>query len=377
MIKSIKFKNYACFLEEQKIDVYSNSEEELKKKINFIFGVPSTGKTTIFELIKLTLFYMRRWLVFNEDDVLSNKTIKAFYNPNINNEVDNENDNLTEVELIFDNGTFSFKYEWAFNQNFCAYERLHYKINDVLDDWIELFNKELIDYVEIDNKIETIFETILNFEELDIDYSPTFKGINQSNSILSYVSSISKTEILKEFNKILDKIEFFSEKEFADLKTYNFPIEEINDNKKYILWVMSKINIHFDDFEIIDENKLVGNFKINFFKIENETRKVINSQKMSRNEIKLFLFVILFMRYRKKDSILFIDDFSRGIEYDAFFEFIKAFEKESLNNTQFQLFAFNNHFFNKTKAHNSKYINVFDVSKDEKGNSTVKKFKGV
>lgn len=375
MIKSIKFRNFACFLNEQTISIYSNKEDESKKRINFIFGLPGSGKTTIFNLIKVTFLYMKRWLVFNEDDMLTNTTIKDYFNPNINTQEVLDTENSTEIELVFDNGTFSYKYEWSFNKHFCVYERLHYKINDVLDDWIELFNKELIDYVEIGNKIETIYETFLNIEELDIDYTPTFKGINQSNSILSYVGSISKSEILKEFNRMLDKIEFFSEKDFRTLKLYNFPISEVNENKKYILWILSKININFDDFEIIEENKIVGNFSINFFK-NNEKGfvKKINSSKMSESEIKLFLFTILFMRYKSKDCILFIDDFSKGVEFDIFFEFVKAFEKEAVNNTEFQLFAFNNHFFNKMKAHNSKYINVFDVRKEQDGNSEISKF---
>ncbi len=375
MIKSIKFKNSSCFLDEQNIVVYSNEDTEAKKKINLIFGVPGTGKTAIFDLLKTTIYYMRRWIYFGDDlSVLSGERMWDHFNPNICTQFLTSSKNFTEVEIVFDSGEFSYKYEWAFNKHYCLYEKLSYKINGLLDEWIELFDKELIDHDEIDERIETMYEVIVNYEDLEIEYNPSFKGIDKKNSIISYISNISKAEYMKEFTEILKKIEFFEYKDFLGFKNFSFPYDELLNSKKDILDLLKRVKINIDDFKLEYHNKLTGSYSINLISkdSEHEMLKVINSSKLSKGEVKLFLFIVLFNRYRKKDAILFIDDFASNIQLEIFFEIIKAFEKESINGTNFQLFALNNHFFNKMKIYNSKYINIFDIQKDEKGNSKIK-----
>lgn len=374
MIKSINFKNYGCFLEEQSLNIFSSYKYDSKKRINFFFGVPSTGKTSFFELVKTTIYYMRRWYVYNGDNnIIVSRTMEDFYNPNIFTFIKETDNNFTEIEIIFDNDVFTYKYELCFSKNYCKFEKLSYKINDVLDEWIELFDKQLIDYVYINDKIETIFETYVNCDELNIEFTPSFNGINQNNSVLSYIISISNAEIMQDFNKILDKIVFFQASDFLTFKNYNFPSDEIEKNKEYILTTLDKIKIHFDDVKISHQNKIRDNYTIDLYKKINDQTVYINSSRLSKGEIKLFLFSIMLIRYRKKECIIFIDDFSLGIDFDIYFELLKGFEKEAINNTDFQLFTFNNHFFNKTKNYNSRYVNIFDFEKDNNGNCNIKK----
>ena len=371
MIKSIKFRNYACFLENQFIEICN--ENKTIKSINFLFGVPSSGKTSFFKLLKTVFYYMKRWLVYDDvSDIVKNYSMQESYNPNINNQHLLPHKNFIDVEIVFDNDVFSYKYELSFNKYYCKYEKLSYKINGVLDNWCEVFDKELIDYVEINNDIETIYETYVNYEDLEIGYLPSFKGINQKNSIVPYISSISKSNIIKDFIDIINRVDFFDYKDFLELKSFNFPYEELLNNKKNILDILRKVNIDFDDFKIANENKITGNYSVDLITKEN---KKINSKLLSKGEKKLFLYVVIFTRYKlTSKNIVFLDDFSDGIDYGVFFEIIQTFEEESINEVGFQIFTANNHFFNKLKAYNSKNFNIFDIVKSSNGTSTIMKW---
>lgn len=374
MIKSIKFKNWSCFLNEQHIEVSRDKNDFYKRTNNFIFGLPSQGKTAIFTLIKTTIFYMRRWLNYGDDSILKSQTMGECFNPNIETQIVPELENLTEIELVFENETYSFKYELAFNKEFCKYEKLSYKINDILDEWIELFDKSLIDYVDINNKIETIYETYVNIEELELDYTPTFKGINQLNSILPYIESITKSEHVIEFAKIIKKIDFYEAKDFQNFRSYLFPFKEILENKEEILALLDEVKLKYDDFDLGDECKMTGNYSINLFRKDSKKQviKSISSSKLSKGEIKLFLYVALFNKYKSSnDSIIFIDDFSDSIPFEIFFNIIKRLENETDSMANSQLFAINNHFFNKLLQYKSDYFNIFDISKDDNGYSKI------
>ena len=375
MLKKITFKNWYCFNEEQEINIYDNSEDSFKN-INLIFGIPSSGKTAIFQLIKHTISYMKRWISFKDDHILSNETMAQVFNPNINNDCVDEHQNFTEVSLEFDNNTFSYKYDLSFNQHYCLYEKLSYKINDVLDEWILLFDKQLIDYVDISNKIETIYETYVNCEELEVDYQPTFKGVDQRDTVISYISNISKAEHFKVLNKMLDKIIFYEEKDFLNFKDYFLPFEELRKQKESVLELFEKNNVVFNDFDLGSLNKMTGKYTLNFFSYDETTgkSKILNSSKFSKGEIKLLIYLVLYNQLKKENKIVFIDDFSLALSYENFFEILKSLEESvKQENGNFQLFLINNHFYNKVVDYNSQYINVFDVKKDELGNSEVNK----
>lgn len=372
MIKSIKFKNWSCFLDEQTINVHSDDKDVLKKKINLIFGFPTSGKTAIYTILKTTIHYMKRWLLYSDDSsLLGSKNMEDIFNPNINTQNVLNSQNSTDVEIEFENETFAYKYELSFNSMFSIRESLSFKVVGVLDQWINLFEKRLIDYEVLNQKVESMYETYINIEDLELEYQPSMKGINQINSIVPFIISVSKSIIMKEFNDILEKIHFFEAKDFLHFKNFLFPCTELEENKKYILHVLSEVKMEFNDWQINELNKLTGLYDLKLFKKENDFVKTISSNNLSYGEIKLFLYVVLFTRYIYKESILIIDEFSTGLDFETFLHIIKSLEIEAINNRDFQLFAINTNFFNKTKIYNSKHLNIFSLNKKSYGISQI------
>lgn len=369
MIKKIYFKNNSCFLDEQTIDVFDNS----KKQLNLIFGVKSSGKTSIYNLIKYAIYYIKNWFVFDDNITLISKNKNSFYNPNIFLTDEDNLDEFSEIIIEFESDNFKFKYEFGFNKLLCKFEKLSFINKEINSDWIYLINKKLIDYFQINLNIETVYKTEINEEILELGFQPNFKIVSQGNSIITYISSISQNNILKEFTNIVNNIVFFDNNDFLSIKNFFYSKEDVIKNKKDIIHVLNFLSFNFDDFRVESFNRLTETYNLEFEISEFGQKFKINSSKLSNSELKIILYSILFINLRDQKKIVFIDDFNKNIYSKMFITFIDELEKRSLVNKDFQLFVFLNDFLNEVQKSNFKYLNKFCISKKSFGNSEIMK----
>lgn len=379
MIKSIKVKNFACFLDEQEITFFNFYDNA--KNVNYLFGLPGSGKSSLFELIKLSIFYMKNWIKFSNDEyfysINKDLCLKKIFNANVDSIEDHFN-NFTTVEIIFENKIFEYKYELSFNDLTCNYENFYYRNAANQNDWKTIFTKKLISCDYINNEITSIFETTIEQGELQLDFGLTLKKDDLNNSIFSYIVSFDKSKSIKKINEILDNIIFFSEKDFSNLNNFHFPYDDFIANKEKILQILNSLNFNFSDITVASFNKITGFYELDLYlkntHYESTESKSISSSKLSKEELKVLILALLYCKYCDTKKIIFIDEFSTDLSYETFLKIQQKLENFLLEkDIKTQIICFNNSFYNKTKSRETNDFNVFNIVKDSYNHSSIKK----
>ncbi|MDE5767174.1 MAG: hypothetical protein K2H56_01350 [Malacoplasma sp.] len=379
MIKSIKVKNFACFLDEQEINFFNFFGSA--KNVSYLFGLPGTGKTSLFELIKLTIYYMKSWVKFSYDDsfhsINKELCLRKIFNANVDSIEDHFN-NFTNIEIVFANKVFEYKYELSFNNLACNYENFYYQSTIDKTDWKPIFTKRLISCDYINNEIVSIFETKIEQEELQLDFGLSLKRDDLNDSVFSYVVSFDKSKSIRKINEILDNIVFLNEKDFFSLNNFNFPYDDFIANKEKILQTLSHLNFNFSDITVASFNKFTGFYELNLYlKNTNQNSndpKFISSSKLSKEEIKILILALLYSKHSEEKKVIFIDEFSSELSYETFLKIQQKLENYlSEKESKTQVICFNSSFYNKTKSREANNFNIFNIIRNSHNHSSIKK----
>ncbi|MCF0217877.1 MAG: ATP-binding protein [Malacoplasma sp.] len=381
MIKSIKINNFSVFEKQQALEFFNDFSEK-KKTVNYVFGLSGSGKSSLFKLIKATIFYIKRWAKFSADDdilTVSKKfCLNTFFNPNINFSK-NSDDNFVDIEFVFANSNFEYKYCLSFNEKTCNYEHFYYRDQKSEQDWKPVFLKDLLSIDFINEKYESLFSTKIFSNELGLDFDLQVKEVDMNNSIFSYVISMDKTKNIKAVSDIIEKIVFLDEHDFDTLNDLKYPCKEFVAYKESIFRILKLFNFNISDIAVNKLNKATGIYDLNIY-LHNTTRnsgnpKFISTNQFSKEEFKILILAFLYFYYSFKDKIILIDDMTLNIRFDIFYKIseqifnnIDNFEK---NNGQ--IICFNGDYFNKIKAKFLDYFNFFYIHKNLNSFVTISK----
>ncbi|RXY97219.1 ATP-binding protein [Malacoplasma penetrans] len=376
MIKSVKIKNSSSFFKEQKVEFF-NSYDDPNKSLNYIFGLSSSGKSSLFNLLKATIYYIRRWITFFKGDMFSIKktfNLQSYFNPNINStEIGMDNESC--IEIIFANAEWEYKYELRFCEFACNLEHFSYRNQNSNSEWITIFNKALLSVEEINQQYETIFNYEVNSKELGLDFEVNLAKKELNDSVFMHILSLCKNNNIKPIVNIIENIVFFETKNFHSLNNFLLPYSFFLNNKKEILESLNNMEMEYSDIALNNFNKITGAYELNLFlNTYDNSKKVryISSSQLSKGELKLLILSYLYERYKNQNKIIIVDEFSSTIKYSNFLSIQEFLKRVLTSNNKFQFISWNNEYFEETKQHFDENMNIFNIVKSKNYESEIK-----
>lgn len=368
MLLKLRFKNHSCFQEWQQINLmnYNLSLEKLVgAKVASILGDSSCGKSSVIKLLNTTIGYLKHFLNYDNESKITDKfnSITNVINPYIfslantnsdENKVSNfdskdvlmvKKDDLiflndyqisnTSVELELTNQKHIFKYELSFNYFFPEYEKLSYRINENKNDaeWIILYDKKNVTFDIIEENETCLFDIYVNNKELNLTNDLSFVHINKKNSLISYIKSVSKSDLLIEFEEIYKSIEFIMDTDLSiNFKSFNIDKKYLDANKQRFVNAFKTMGFNIVDFYINDID--LNSFTLSIGKLdENNNIFYLNSKFESTTVIKLFHLLYKIFVVLDKKQILIIDNFEKYLNFNSISYLLDLFNKQNeINN---------------------------------------------
>lgn len=365
MFIKFRFKNYSCFESWEEIDLIDYNHYHMKTlpaKIVNICGMVSSGKSSIVYLIDIAIKYLKRFYIYDSNNLFNNISTK--FNPflfntkenldSVSNEIE-KTINLEDVclELYFANDSFIYKYELKFNNNYPSIESLSYKLNNNGQglegtDWINLYYKKNLTYELINYEETCVFKIDINEIELEIKNKPSLTHLNQKNSLLNYIKTISKSVVIESFFDILDRITIFND-QFYDggiFKDFFIDKKYLINNKERFLNAFHDMKINIVDFSI-DNNKIINGFYLMIGKELNQKTIYLNSRFESNSTIRLFYLLYYIFRSIDNNEIVIIDDLDKQLSINEINYLLSLvnLQKNNKNNCQL-LFTINDGYRN-------------------------------
>lgn len=364
MLIKFRFKNYSCFESWEEIDFIDYNyyhSKTVPTTITNICGPISSGKTSIIFLIDVAIKYLKRFLIYDTNNSFNN--ISTVFNPSLFSK-EHKEDEINNVDLVdlgnvylelyFSTDSYIYKYELIFNNNFPNIESLSYKFNNNghgLDDgqWINLYFKKNLTYEMIDSEETCVFKIDINELELELKSKPSLTHLNQKNSLLNYLKSLSKSKIIENFFDVFNKIIIFNEQSYENNLFKNFFIDKnyLINNKDRFLSAFNDMKINIVDYSIDNNNKIPNGFYLMIGKkFENKTL-YLSSKFESNSTMRLFYLLYYIFKSIDDNLVLIIDDFDKylGINEINYLISLINIQKNNKNNAQL-LFTINDSYRN-------------------------------
>lgn len=367
MLLKIKFKNHACFYNEQEILftkdklkiklAKDNLEEgEINEELDFqyfksnvLMGEHDSGKTSVYELLKTTFDYINHYLNYENDTRIrtSKNLMKYNYNPYILNTEEKEIVEDTCIELYFLEKNYCYKYDLEFNNLFPSIERIYYFKGKTLPlrekEWVEIYSKHNLEYSLGDGnnqQITCIFDTMFSLEDLDLAKEPKINYLDLKNSIILHLYTYAKNILTLNINKTIKKVKFYKDSTISSsvFKKHLLPIEYIQSNKEKYLKAFEKLNVNIVDFKIIDES--ISDYQLLISKEDaNGNVHLLKSNRESDSIKRLFHILTTIFMALESQTVLIVDDLNKNLTIDQLNYLLNLFEDKETNPHDSQIFA--------------------------------------